>query len=183
MNKLTINKIILYSLSMAILFGIPIYTIIINGSSLKGGAEYLFKVKAFDPYDMFRGNYLNINFEEDKVKSIIITNENTGHIEYKTYYVTIEEDKDGFAYFNTISEKIPKNTSNYFKTTGHYSEFAKSYIIDTPTRYYMNEKKSLSAEETYRRNIDNTYVKVRVKNGKMVIVGVYVNDVLIDTID
>ena len=47
----------------------------------------------------------------------------------------------------------------------------------------MNEKKSLSAEGTYRKNIDNTYVKVRVKNGKMVIVGVYVNDVLIDTID
>ena len=47
----------------------------------------------------------------------------------------------------------------------------------------MNENKSLNAEQIYRDNIDNTYVKVRVKNGKMVIVGVYVNNILIDTID
>ena len=125
---------------MVILFGIPIYTIITNGSSLKDGTEYLFKVEAFDPYDMFRGNYLNINFEEDEVENIAISNENTGVIEYKTYYVTIEEYQNGFAYFNAISEKKPKNTSNYFKTTGYYSTYAKAYIIDTPSRYYMNEK-------------------------------------------
>ena len=46
-----------------------------------------------------------------------------------------------------------------------------------------NENKSLDAEKIYDENVDNTYVKVRVKDGVMVIVGVYVNDVLIDTID
>ena len=47
----------------------------------------------------------------------------------------------------------------------------------------MNEHKSLDAEKIYDENVDNTYVKVRVKDGLMVIVGVYVNDILIDTID
>lgn len=180
MNKLTLNQIIVYVLSILILFTIPIYTIATNNTTLKDGTEFLFKVEAFDPYDMFRGNYLNIRFEEDTVKGNL-TNQN----EYVTseYYVTIETNEDGYAYFKGISESKPKNTTNYFKTTGYYNKYSDEYRIDTPTRYYMNENKSLVAEQTYRDNIDSTYVKVRVKNGKMIIVGVYVNDVLIDSID
>ena len=180
MNKLKLNQIMVYALSILILFAIPIYTIIANNTTLKDGTEYLFKVEAFDPYDMFRGNYLNIDFKENSVYVNLLD-------EYNIYreecYVTIGIGPDGFAYFNSLSLTEPKNTSNYFKTTGYYRSYAKEYIIDTPTRYYMNENKSLNAEQTYRDNIDNTYVKVRVKNGKMVIVGVYVNNVLIDSID
>ena len=47
----------------------------------------------------------------------------------------------------------------------------------------MNEDKSENAEKIYRENLDNAYVKVRVKDGKMVLVGVYINDILIDSID
>ena len=180
MNKLTLNQIILYALSILILFAIPIYIIVTNDTILKGGTEYLFKVEAFDPYDMFRGNYLDISFKENTVYANFLKEYNTAREEY---YVTIGTGPDGFAYFKSISSTEPKNTSNYFKTTAYYRSYAKEYIIDTPTRYYMNENKSLNAEQIYRDNIDNTYVKVRVKNGKMVIVGVYVNNILIDTID
>ena len=67
MNKLTSNQIILYALSILILFLVPLYTIATNTTALKDGTEYLFQVEAFDPYDMFRGNYLDINFKEDSV--------------------------------------------------------------------------------------------------------------------
>lgn len=177
MNKITI-KIIIYILSLIFLFSIPICLIIENTDTLIGGEEYLFKVEAFDPYDMFRGNYLNINFKERSIEA-----DSNNIVKDDTYfYVTISKDVEGFAYFDNISTSKPQNTSNYFKTTGYYSEYSNSYFIETPNRYYMNEEKSLSAEKTYNENIDNTYVKVRVKNGKMVIVGVYVNDILIDSI-
>lgn len=180
MNKLTSNQIILYILAILILFAIPIYTIAIYNTTLKDGTEYIFKVEAFDPYDMFRGNYLNISFKEDSVKGNILEQQNNSVNEY---YVTIGTHRDGFAYFTSISSTEPKNTTNYFKTKGYYTNYAKEYRIETPTRYYMNENKSIVAEQIYRDNIDSTYVKVRVKNGKMVIVGVYVNDILIDSID
>lgn len=180
MNKLKSKQIILYTLSILILFTIPIYTILTNNIVLEDGTDFLFKVEAFDPYDMFRGNYLNISFKENSVSGNVLNQKNDDNNEY---YVIIENDVDGFAYFKSISQVEPKNTSNYFKTTGYYSTYAQKYIIDTPTRYYMNENKSLSAEQIYRENIDSTYVKVRVNNGKMVIVGVYVNDILIDSID
>lgn len=180
MNKLISNKNIVYIISIFILFIIPIYTIAVNSNTLKGGTEYLFKVEIFDPYDMFRGNYLNIRFKESSVsgKSVYLKENSKDE-----YFVTIGIAKDGFAYFKSISESKPVNTSNYFKTTGYYNKYSNTYTIDTPTRYYMNENKSEMSEKIYRDNIDNAYVKVRVKNGKMVIIGVYVDNILIDSID
>ena len=77
----------------------------------------------------------------------------------------------------------PVKASNYYKTTVRYNSYRDEYVVDTPTRYYMNENISEEAEEFYRSNIDSTYVKVRVKDGNMVIVGVYVDGILIDSIE
>lgn len=184
MNKKQLNQIIIYIVSVIVLFAIPIFTIASNTNTLKDGTEFLFKVEAYDPYDMFRGNYLNINFEEDTA-FYIPDNNNPKKEEFKKKecYVTIDTKEDGFAYFKMAIQTRPLFTSNYFKTTGYYSEYDNTFLVDTPNRYYMNEDKSENAEKIYRENIDNTYVKVRVKDGKMVLVGVYINDTLIDSID
>ena len=180
MNKLTFNKIIIYVISVCVLFIIPIYTIITNTDTLKDGTEFYFKIQVYDPYDMFRGNYLNIAFEEDTV----LTDSNYLKLDYdEPCFVTIDVNQNGYAYFKEISKNKPKNTTAYFETTASYMNWQKGYVIKTPTKYYMNENKSLEAEKYLNNNINNAHVKVRVKNGKMVIVGVYVNNVLIDTID
>ena len=171
------NKLILYIVAVCILFLLPIGTVILKTDALRNGEEFLFKVEAFDPYDMFRGNYLNINFMEQE---IVGEYPKAGDY-YDWFYVTIEKSGDGFAYFSNISLEEPKDISNYYKTRGYYIEYRKTYNIDTPTRYYMNENKSLDAEKVYNENMEDTYVKVKVKDGQMVIIGVYVNDVLIDT--
>ena len=184
MNKTT-KQLIIYTLSIIILFSIPIFTIVNNSNTLKDGSEFLFKVEAYDPYDMFRGNYLNIRFEEDTAPYVSSNTYSEENNDYKKAecYATININKDGFAYFTSVSPIKPTYTSNYFKTTGYYNKYDKTYRIDTPNRYYMNENKSEKAEKIYRENIDNAYVKVRVKNGKMVLVGVYINDKLIDSMD
>ncbi len=173
MNK----KIWLYILIVSVLFFLPTYKIIVSSDTLKGGTEYMFKVQAFDPYDMFRGNYINISFEEQWVEDCNAAEGMYG----EKCYVTIATKEDGYAYFSGISFEKPEHTADYYQTTAYY--YDASCRIDTPNRYYMNENKSYHAEKIYGENIDNTYVKVRVKNGKMVIVGVYVNDILIDTIE
>ena len=173
------NKLIIYIVAVFVLFIIPISTVWLKTDALRNGEEFLFKVEAFDPYDMFRGNYLFINFVEQEVKG-----KYSEEGEYDDwYYATISKDEDGFAYFSDISLERPNERSNYYKTRGYYRDYDQTYRVVTPTRYYMNENKSLDAEEIYEDNIENTYVKVRVKDGQMVIVGVYVNDVLIDTIE
>ena len=176
MNRLKLG---LYVFSVIVLFSLPVATIIVNTDALKDGKEYLFRVEAFDPYDMFRGNYLDINFMEQEVEGVYSKQGNYGDV----FFATIDEREDGFAYFSDISLEEPKDISNYYKTRAFYREYSKTYDLETPTRYYMNENKSLDAEKIYEENVDNTYIKVRVKDGKMVIVGVYVDDVLIDSIE
>lgn len=174
MNKIETKKLLLYIFIVAVLFLLPICTIIVNTDTLEDGNEFLFKVEAFDPYDMFRGNYLDIDFLEDSVN-----NDETYDMNYgERCYATIKIREDGFAYFDKLTQERPRDTSDYYETTARYGG-----MINTPTRYYMNENKSLDAEKVYEENLDNTYVKVRVKNGKMVIVGVFVDGVLIDTIE
>ena len=109
------------------------------------------------------------------------------HIHSQFFLVGIVYDRghvlDQKLAFDKAYLEKPEETKDYYETEGYYWGDSKEVRIDTPTRYYMNENKSLDAEKVYDENIDSTYVKVRVKNGKMVIVGVFVNDVLIDTID
>lgn len=180
------KNIILYILTVIILFTVPIYTIYLNTGTLEDGTEFLFKVRAYDPYDAFRGNYLDITFEEEETHTRY---DEELFEEYRhTVYATIKEGPDGFAYFDEVFLDRPEGTSDYYKTEAresysYYDEDDFSYTVDTPTRYYMNENKSLDAEKVYDENIDSTYVKVRVKDGLMVIVGVYVDDILIDTIE
>ncbi|MDD2627597.1 MAG: GDYXXLXY domain-containing protein [Clostridia bacterium] len=180
MDRLTKKQVFVYITVVLVLFCIPIYIIITNTQTLKHGEEFLFKVEAYDPYDMFRGNYLEIRFEENEVYSY--NSDRLNNEINSSYYVRIGKRSDGYAYFQSISDTKPTDTSSYYKTKA-YSSFDNTYTIETPTRYYMNEKKSLRAEAIYQENIENSYVKVRVKDGKMLILGIYVNGMLIDTIE
>jgi hypothetical protein len=49
-------------------------------------------------------------------------------------------------------------------------------------RYYMEEKIAPKAENAYRENVNqnNTYIKTKVKNGSIVIEGLYINDMRIE---
>lgn len=177
---MNLKHIVLYVITVIILFSIPLVTILSHSKVLNEGREFLFKVEAFDPYDMLRGNYLQIRFEENTAPYYGKYSEEDGKNEGECY-VTIGVSKDGFAHFTSASYEKSTSTLDYFKTTGYYNTFTDEFKIETPTRYYMNENKSELAEDIYRENIDNAYVKVRVKDGKMVIVGVYINGTLIDS--
>ncbi len=182
------KKYIMYIIAVIILAIIPIYIISLNNDVLKNGTEYKFKVRGYDPYDMLRGNYINISFLEREVKENLEYNSEGGND--VDYFVKISKDAKGFAYFSSASKLKPAG-SDYYKAkcgyNGSYDNITKTYkyniYITTPTIYYMNQNKSQNAEKQYAKNTDNTYVKVRVKDGKMIIVGVYVNDILIDSIE
>ena len=185
MNKLDSKKLMIFIVAIIVLFVIPIYTIVKSSDTLKDGTEYLFKIETYDPYDMFRGTYLNIRFEEDSIdyNGTIDDMDEDDYYKAKECYLTIKTREDGFSYFDRVYFTKPTNIRDYYKTTGRVYRGSSEIRIDTPTRYYMNEDKVERAEEVYRENIDDAYVKVRVKDGKMVIVGVYINGILIDSIN
>lgn len=147
----------------------PFYMNAENYYILHTGDEYKFEVSLYDPYDAYRGRYLMIQATEI----------NTGHYIYDSYdnygnYGIIEVDDDGFAYINTITEKKPDTNSFIIGT--------KDYGFSIPVeRYYTDENIASELQDYLRSNPKlNPYVILRVKDGKAVVQGLYIDGVTIE---
>jgi len=143
----------------------PIYMIANKYHILRAGEEFMFRVNPVDPYDAFRGRYVQLGAWQ------AVSASGFGR------YGTIAVDTDGFAYISSITDNKPVSVA-YVKSNNR-SGF--SLPID---RYYMEERLAPRAEElAWQRAPDvETYVTVRVKNGELIISGLYIDGVAIEDI-
>jgi uncharacterized membrane-anchored protein len=142
----------------------PIYMIADKYHVLRTGDEFKFKVNAVDPYDAFRGRYVRLGAWQS------VRGSGSGR------YGIISIDADGFAYISDITDDKP--ASGAYVTSGSRTRF--TLPIE---RYYMEEKLAPRAEVlTQRRAPGDAYVTVRVRNGKLIISGLYVDGAAIEDI-
>ena len=140
---------------------VPVYRTINKYHILKAGEELKFRVNPVDPYDAFRGRYV----------SIISRQEVRGNGKYGVVIV----DADGFARIASLSDKKPAS-GVYIKSNDR-----KRFSLPI-SRYYMDEKLAPKAEKLTRQGGQEAYVTVRVKNGVLVISGLYINGIAIEDI-
>jgi len=142
---------------------VPVYMIANKYGILKNGEEFKFRVSPVDPYDAFRGRYVSL-FSRQEVSG-------------QGKYGVIAVAADGFAYISFISDNKPAS-GVYIKSKGH-NWF--SLPID---RYYMDEKFAPKAEALARRREpgEEAYVTVRVRNGELIISGLFIDGVAIEDI-
>ena len=143
---------------------IPIYMIASKYDILSNGEEYKFVVNPVDPYDAFRGRYVSLN-------PLTISRNQTGK------YGIIRVDEDGFAYVHKVTNEKPKNET-YVKSIGT------SWFRLPIDRYYMDEKLAPRAETIIQQNGQRreTYVTVRIKNGNLVVSGLFIDGIAIEDI-
>ena len=130
---------------------------------LETGEEYKFRVNPVDPYDAFRGRYVSLNSRQE--------------VRGDGRYGMIAVDADGFAYISLITDEKP--------VSGAYVKSNERYWFSLPIdRYYMDEKLAPKAETRTRNREpgEETYVTVRVKNGALVISGLYIDGIAIEDI-
>jgi len=140
---------------------VPVYRIINKYNILKTGEEFKFKVSPVDPYDAFRGRYVSISSRQD--------------VKGSGKYGLIIVDADGFARVASISDEKP--------TLGVYVKNSERYGFSLPiSRYYMDEKLAPKAEKITQRGKQEAYVTARVKNGTLVISGLYINGTAIEDV-
>ncbi|HCM42939.1 MAG TPA: hypothetical protein DIS66_06490 [Candidatus Omnitrophica bacterium] len=147
---------------LAILLAIPGAMIYSHEKILKQGEVFMFKTRPVDPYDLFRGRYVVLAFEQDSF-------EYNGPEHYPNntvVYLTLGRDKKGFTKIESFSTEKPKSgtylrahVSWHEKTRWIYSEKTKtSEAVSANTvrfhfpfsRFYMNERKAPKAEALYR---------------------------------
>ena len=133
-----------------------------------GGNTYKFSIEGYDPVDPLRGRYLAYIIDTETIKSDL--GSYTGEC-----YITIKKDKDGYAYLDKAYKEQPKET-DYITAQKRGDDY-----YETPfTKYYVNETIALQADELIRENREKSYVVIKVKNGKSIVQGLYMDDKLID---
>ncbi|MEL6485146.1 MAG: GDYXXLXY domain-containing protein [Bacteroidota bacterium] len=145
---------------------------------LETGKAFKFKTAPVDPNDPFRGKYIRLRYDIDRIE-IPETHDWT---DGEPLFVSLNEDPEGFAQIAAISKKETENTTDFVSAK---VDFITSYektelVIEYPfERFYMEESKAYDAELTYRDSqldsTQTTYALVHVKDGNAVL-----KDVLID---
>jgi uncharacterized membrane-anchored protein len=175
-----IKKIILplFALMCLAQWFVPAQMIYDQEQVLREGKTYHFKTAPIDPSDPFRGKYITLRFEEDRVEVV-------DPKEWKNaedVYVSIV-DSAGFAKISTVSLYEPEG-SDYIKARiSHVSDYGKPYMLQIQypfERFYLEESKASEAERLYWENrTDSTqviYAVVSVKNGSAALKDVMLND-------
>jgi len=162
--KIDFKKLLLPVLILVILAQLfaPVYMMADRYDTLKNGVEYKFKVRPVDPYDAFRGRYVFLNVRQN--------------ISGSGKYGIIEVDSNGFAKVKKATDQRPQD--------GAYIKSKSNYWFDLPIdRYYMDEKLAPEAEGLmWSGKAKEAYVTVRVKNGKLVVSGLYVDGKAIEDV-
>lgn len=172
-NLLLVALISLFLLQLLI----PISQIISLGNIASSGGEYKFRIEAYDPYDPFRGRYLQFRIADSNL-DLLSSMATMEHVSCKlACYRILEKGTDGFGVIKRISNQKP--------SSGDYLAYRGKYAYDKFTlpadRYYLNEKLAPQTEQLFRRfNGDDSlvnqfHITAKVKNGQMVVTGLYVN--------
>lgn len=151
--------------------GVPIYGIISRQLVIAYGKEFKFKVRPFDPYDAFRGRYVTFSLTKEYESNTLSTATCEKHC-----YAQLSSDSSNFAQITRLSESKP-SSSDYVKLSNNSFD----YPVD---RYYLNEKLAPEAEKLiFSRRLNSvdyderhTYITAKVKNGTMIITGLFVDN-------
>ena len=152
--KKTLLSVLIITIFVQIL--IPSYMIWNKYDVLKNGTEVKIKVAPIDPYDVFRGRYVSLWYDNE-----------LEYLQRQGKYGILEIDEEGFAIVKKAVKKQPENGLYLTSKDDDYFYFP----LD---RYYMEETLAPKAEEMISEE-NNAYVTVRIKGDKSVLSGLYID--------
>jgi uncharacterized membrane-anchored protein len=151
---------------------VPAYFVFEKYDTLRTGEEYKFEVELYDPYDAFRGRYVAI--QTIAQRSMYERYDSSG-LNLSSKYGLVSVDDDGFAYISSVTDTKP-NSSEYIKS-------ASSNYFNMPVeRYYTDEDIAPQLEQFLfnKKKKVSPYIILRVKDGNVVIQGLYIDGVRIE---
>ncbi|MGE5529548.1 MAG: GDYXXLXY domain-containing protein [Patescibacteria group bacterium] len=149
---------------------------------MRFGSAFKFRTRPVDPYDAFRGRYLDISLLQEKVP----VEPRLTPAEGQTVYAVLVVERDGFAHLARLVADRPRGVPFLrLRMTRPYNprpDIAADAGIPLSTfalpfgRYYLNEGIAPAAESAYREHAEDedSYLVVRVRGGSAVAEELYV---------
>ena len=152
--------------------------------TLRHGRVWKFKTAPADPVDTIRGRYIALRLAAEEIPAPA-KDETRSKIPAGTVvYLTLKEDADGFTQVDRISP-TPLKGDNVMKAQSSYWFEHTQHVHFPFDRLWVSEKVAPEAERAYvannRRNKQNAYVTVRVRDGDAALGQLYIdNQPLVD---
>lgn len=176
--KIKILRMPFFALVVIAMFAVPVFMICKGEKIFSQGNVYLFKAAPVDPYDYFRGRYVNVRLEKNYVT--VSPDKKLDFSSNEAVYATIKKDKFGLAYFDSLSREIPKD-GDYVQVNFTHQELNKAYLLVPFNQFYMNEELAPEAERVVREALlkrnDSCLLKLRVHDGTAVIENILINNI------
>jgi uncharacterized membrane-anchored protein len=139
---------------------------------LQTGQRFDWVTAPVDPYDAFKGRYIDLGFKESSGPAI----DNAKLAYGQNAYAVVGKNIDGKAFITGISAKQPEGKP-YIKVKVTYTEGAKVHVDLPFKRYYLPEDLAAPAETAYRESAGKTGVAaIRLKDGYGVVEELYIGD-------
>lgn len=147
---------------------------------LQKGEPYRFLLQPIDPYDVFRGSYVALNYNSELIPAM------DSFYTYQDVYLSVSKDSAGFATF-TQAYKAPPQNQTYLKAKVAYYADGKIQpdVPENIRYYYLNEKTAPQVERALSRprlpeeSESRAYVQVRIHKGEAVVEELYINDLTV----
>ncbi len=165
-------RLLLFFLLALVQFGVSGSMIVRRELTLRSGRQFRLRVAPVNPYDAFRGRYLQIRLDGDTMPY-----DRGGEIQPgETVYASLREDSEGFARLQGVSAARPVGDSYFEADVVRVSR--DQVRLELPfDRYYVTEDLRLAADPSGRqqneRLVENGYVTVRIRSGYAVLEELY----------
>jgi len=140
---------------------------------LQTGRQFYWQTAPVDPYDAFKGRYVELRFKENSAP----ISDNTELTAEQMVYASVAENMEGNAYISGVSVTCPE--TGYYVKAKAYGNGRNTVHVSLPfTRYYLPEDLAPAAEAAYRESAgkQTSVAVVRIKDGYGVIEQLYIGD-------
>lgn len=143
-------------------------------TTLTNGQSFSWITEPIDPYDAFRGRYIDLGFKETTGPAAAGETFRPG----QTVYAHLGQDAAGMTFIEQVSRQRPPNEAYVNAKIRYHNHTTNKVYLDLPfRRYYLPENLAPMAEDLYRKHAKGQGVAViRLKNGYGVIETIYLNN-------
>ena len=151
---------------------VPIYMAWHWENILRTGQRFLWQTAPIDPYDAFKGRYVELRFKETSGP----VSDAAGLPVGQTVYAIVAENAEGKAYIKEVSAQKPE-TGTYIKVKAYTDSQNKAHVVLPFSRYYLPEELAPAAESAYREHGGkNGVAAIRIKDGYGVVEQLYIGE-------
>jgi len=170
-------KYVLFFLMVLAQWYIPLKMLNHQEVVIKNGTEFHFQTRPVDPYDPFRGKYIDLNFVLNSYEATYIDPSFKG-----VTYAELGTDAKGFAMINSLSKQAYGH-NNYLKIDVKNVQGNTAYFELPFNKFFLNEDLAYTAENSVMtlNNEDKLkcFAKVMIKDGDYALQDVMLEDLSI----